>query len=182
MGEMQALLDAETVADERPRDHKAELRLWLRLLTCATLVEDEVRSRLRRAFDVTLPRFDLMAQLHKTPDGMTLSELSSRMMVSNGNLTALVERLVEAGQVERRPSPHDRRAVIVALTPDGERAFAAMAARHEGWIAQMTAALSDDEIEELMRLLGKFKASARAGILGAGQGSGDPERGVHERG
>jgi DNA-binding MarR family transcriptional regulator len=160
------MIDAETVASERPRDHKAELRLWLRLLTCTTLVEDEVRTRLRAAFDVTLPRFDLMAQLHKAPNGMTLSELSSRMMVSNGNLTALVERLAQAGQIARRPSPHDRRAVLVSLTAEGERAFAMMAARHESWIADMMAGLSETEIEQLMALLGKLKTSARGAISG----------------
>jgi DNA-binding MarR family transcriptional regulator len=164
MNDAPRIIDAETVAVERPRDHKAELRLWLRLLTCATLVEDEVRSRLRQSFDVTLPRFDLMAQLHKTPGGMTLSELSSRMMVSNGNLTALVERLAEAGQLERRPAPQDRRAVIVALTPVGERAFAQMAEQHEDWIADMLAGLSEGEIEQLMGLLGKLKHSARSAI------------------
>ncbi len=158
------IVDAETVAAERPRDHKAELRLWLRLLTCATLIEDEIRSRLRAAFDVTLPRFDLMAQLHKNPDGMTLSQLSGRMMVSNGNLTALVERLAEAGHVERRPAENDRRAVIVRLTPDGDRAFAAMAARHEDWIADLLEGLSEEEVEELMTLLAKLKASTREAI------------------
>ena len=82
-----------------PRD---ELRLWLRLLTCTNLIEGEVRRRLRERFDVTLPRFDLMAQLDKAPDGMTLSDLSRRMMVSNGNLTGLVERLVASGHLDRR--------------------------------------------------------------------------------
>ncbi len=164
MLERAPIVDAETVAAERPRDHKAELRLWLRLLTCATLIEDEIRSRLRAAFDVTLPRFDLMAQLHKNPDGMTLSQLSGRMMVSNGNLTALVERLAEAGHVERRPAENDRRAVIVRLTPDGDRAFAAMAARHEDWIADLLEGLSEEEVEELMTLLAKLKASTREAI------------------
>ena len=69
---------------------RSELRLWLRLLTCTTLIEGEVRRRLRQEFDVTLPRFDLMAQLDKAPGGMTLGELSRRMMVSNGNVTGLV--------------------------------------------------------------------------------------------
>ncbi len=103
-------LDAETKVSERPADHEAELRLWLRLLTCTTLIEGEVRSRLRDSFDVTLPRFDLMAQLDKAPNGMTLGELSQRMMVSNGNVTGLVERLVAQNLIERRPSPTDRRA------------------------------------------------------------------------
>ena len=87
------MLDSETKAVEH--DHGDELRLWLRLLTCTTLIEGAVRSRLRERFDVTLPRFDLMAQLDRAPDGMTLSDVSKRMMVSNGNVTGLVERLVE---------------------------------------------------------------------------------------
>ena len=91
------MLDSETKAVETPEDHAEELRLWLRLLTCTTLIEGEVRGRLRQRFDVTLPRFDLMAQLDKAPDGMTLSDVSKRMMVSNGNVTGLVERLVESG-------------------------------------------------------------------------------------
>ena len=83
------ILDSETKAVELPEDHGDELRLWLRLLTCTTLIEGEVRGRLRERFDVTLPRFDLMAQLDKVPEGMTLSDVSKRMMVSNGNVTGL---------------------------------------------------------------------------------------------
>ena len=98
-------LDAETKVAERPGDHEAELRLWLRLLTCTTLIECEIRQRLRAEFDVTLPRFDLMAQLDKAPNGMTLGELSQRMMVSNGNITGLVDRLTEQGLIRRRPAP-----------------------------------------------------------------------------
>src|SRR3954447_26235089 len=112
-------LDAETKVHERPDDHREELRLWLRLLTCTTLIEGEVRRRLRERFDVTLPRFDLMAQLDKASDGMTLSDLSKRMMVSNGNLSGLVDRLVASGQLDRRVSETDRRAQIVRLTAAG---------------------------------------------------------------
>jgi DNA-binding MarR family transcriptional regulator len=154
-------LDAETKVAERPADHEAELRLWLRLLTCTTLIEGEVRSRLRDNFDVTLPRFDLMAQLDKTPGGMTLGELSQRMMVSAGNVTGLAERLESLGMLERRASPNDRRAQIVSLTSEGRRAFRAMARTHENWIAEIFSDLSHDEIETLMRLLAKTKTSAR---------------------
>ena len=108
------------------------MRLWLRLLTCTTLIENEIRSRLRAEFDVTLPRFDLMAQLDKAPNGMTLGELSQRMMVSNGNVTGLVERLVSLNLVERKPAPNDRRAMIVTLTPEGRRTFRSLARTHEG--------------------------------------------------
>jgi DNA-binding MarR family transcriptional regulator len=154
-------LDAETKVAERPADHEAELRLWLRLLTCTTLIEGEIRSRLRDTFDVTLPRFDLMAQLDKAPGGMTLGELSQRMMVSAGNVTGLAERLESLGLLERRPAPNDRRAQIVSLTPEGRRTFRAMARTHENWIAEIFADLTPSDIEALMRLLAKTKASAR---------------------
>ena len=157
-------LDAETKVAERPADHEAELRLWLRLLTCTTLIEGEVRRRLREAFDVTLPRFDLMAQLDKAPNGMTLGELSKRMMVSNGNVTGLAERLVEQGLLDRRASPNDRRAQIVSLTAEGRRVFRTMARTHEDWIAQLFAGLDAAEIEQLMALLAKAKASARKAV------------------
>src|SRR3569833_1943946 len=117
------ILDSETKAVELPEDHGNELRLWLRLLTCTTLIEGEVRSRSRERFDVTLPRFDLMAQLDKAPDGMMLSDLSKRMMVSNGNLTGLVDRLVASGHVVRRAATTDRRAQMIHLTREGQGAF-----------------------------------------------------------
>ena len=154
------LIDAETRAHERPRDHKAELRLWLRLLTCTTLIEAEIRRRLRERFDTTLPRFDFMAQLDKA-GGLTLGEVSRRMMVSNGNVTGLAERLAAEGLIERRPAPKDRRAQHVSLTPAGRRLFARMAAAHANWIAELFADLAPDDIASLMTLLAKAKASAR---------------------
>jgi len=163
-------LDAETKVQERPHDHKDELRLWLRLFTCKEVIESEVRRRLRDSFDVTLPRFDLMAQLYRAPKAMTLGELSQRMMVSNGNVTGLVDRLLEQGLVSRRPSPKDRRAQLVSLTVEGRRFFRTMARANGDWIAEMLADLSADDIETLMRLLAKTKASARKAI-----GNGAPQ-------
>jgi DNA-binding MarR family transcriptional regulator len=125
------------------------------------LIESEIRRRLRERFDVTLPRFDLMAQLDKAPEGMTLSDLSKRMMVSNGNLTGLVERLVASGHLDRRTSDTDRRAQVIRLTPLGCMEFRAMAAEHEGWIASIFSALTKQEQEGLMHLLAKTKTSAR---------------------
>jgi DNA-binding MarR family transcriptional regulator len=157
-------LDAETKAVETPEDHRDELRLWLRLLTCTAMIEGEVRRRLRERFDVTLPRFDLMAQLDKAPDGMSLSDLSKRMMVSNGNLTGLVERLVASGHLDRRTSNLDRRAQIISLTRLGRAEFRIMAAEHERWIADLFGDLSKRDHEDLMSLLGKAKMSARRSV------------------
>jgi DNA-binding MarR family transcriptional regulator len=159
-------LDSETKALEMPEDHREELRLWLRLLTCSTLIEGEVRRRLRDRFDMTLPRFDLMAQLDKVPEGMTLSDLSKRMMVSNGNLTNLVDRLVASGYLERRVSETDRRVQMVNLTPVGRSEFRRIAAEHEHWIADIFGGLTEREQSDLMRLLAKTKLSARNAVMG----------------
>ena len=128
-----------------------------------------MRSRLRERFDVTLPRFDLMAQLDKVPDGMTLSDVSKRMMVSNGNVTGLVERLVESGHLDRRTSDTDRRVQVIRLTKIGRAEFRKMAAEHETWIADIFGDLPPKDVRELMRLLAKTKslgAEIRAGAGG----------------
>ena len=121
----------------------------------------KVRGRLRERFDVTLPRFDLMAQLDKVPEGMTLSDVSKRMMVSNGNVTGLVERLVESGHLDRRTSDADRRVQVIRLTKAGRAEFRKMAAEHELWIADIFGDLTPKDVRELMRLLAKTKASAQ---------------------
>jgi DNA-binding MarR family transcriptional regulator len=136
-----------------------ELRLWLRLLSLTNMIESEVRQRLRRRFGATLPRFDVMAQLARSPDGMSLSELSTRMMVSNGNVTGLVDTLVSSGHVERRTHCDDKRARIVRLTPLGRRFFAKMAAEHKSWISQLFRDVGGADLATLSRLAEKTKAS-----------------------
>jgi DNA-binding MarR family transcriptional regulator len=156
-------VDAESKVAERPHDHVLELRLWLRLLATANLVEAEIRQRLRDRFGTTLPRFDLLAQLDRVEDGLLLGELSRRMMVSNGNVTGLVERLVETGLIERSVPETDRRAVRVRLTEEGHRAFAEMAAAHAEWIGELFANLSEGDQKALWSRLGDLKTS----VLGA---------------
>ncbi|MGG5817927.1 MarR family winged helix-turn-helix transcriptional regulator [Falsiroseomonas sp. HW251] len=157
-------VDAETALAHAPPGHKDELRLWLRLLTCTTLIEGEIRTRLRRDFDTTLPRFDLMAALDRARDGMTLGEISRRMMVSNGNVTGLAARLEAEGLVERRAQPGDRRVQLLRLTPKGRREFARQSAAHESWIAELLDGLAETESTTLFRLLGRAKASVRAAL------------------
>lgn len=157
-----AWVDSETKLAEAPGDHSSELHLWLRLLTCTTLIESEVRRRLREEFDFTLPRFDLLAQLEKAKDGLVLGEISRRMMVSAGNITALVERLVEDGYITRAPSPSDKRVQIIKLTSRGHREFAKMAARHGEWIGGLFSGLGEKDAEMLMTCLARLKTSVRA--------------------
>lgn len=160
------ILDFETKAAETPDDHGDELRLWLRLLTCTTLIEGEVRRRLRERFGVTLPKFDLMAQLDKTPEGMTLSALSKRMMVSNGNVTGLVERMFQSGHIDRRTSDSDARAQVIRLTRRGRTEFRKMAAEHKNWIAELFAELNQIDLADLMKGLAKMKSSAQKAVKG----------------
>jgi DNA-binding MarR family transcriptional regulator len=157
-------LDAETALAHAPPGHKDELRLWLRLLTCTTLIEGEVRTRLRRDFDTTLPRFDLMAALDRAQGGMTLGEISRRMMVSNGNVTGLAARLEAEGLVERRARPGDRRAQLLRLTPKGRREFARQSVAHEAWIAELLGGVTEAERAALFRLLGQAKLSVRGAL------------------
>jgi DNA-binding MarR family transcriptional regulator len=138
-------------------DHLS-LRAWLRLLACTNLIEGRARKNLRGDFDTTLPRFDLMAQLERSPGGLRMSEISRRMMVTGGNITRITDQLADEGLVAREPSPRDRRSVTVRLTSAGRRAFAAMAERHERWVIEMFSALSHKERLQLYALLAKLKA------------------------
>ncbi|WOP15967.1 MarR family winged helix-turn-helix transcriptional regulator [Ottowia sp. SB7-C50] len=139
-------------------EHPDELRLWLRLLTCTQLIEKQVRTDLREQFDTTLPRFDLMAQLERVPEGMRMNELSRRMMVTGGNITGITDQLEAEGLVERAEVAGDRRAYRVRLTSKGRQQFNAMAHAHDAWIMGAFAALNPRDIQTLHTLLGKVKA------------------------
>lgn len=148
------ILDLETRAQKG--DHQA-LRLWLRLLSCTVRIENKIRLRLRRDFNTTLPRFDLMAQLERSSGGLRMSELSKRLMVSGGNVTGITDQLEREGLVARTPCPGDRRAFTVKLTETGLKRFREMAAGHELWIIDMLGGLTRDEKQTMITKLGKVK-------------------------
>ncbi|WP_431047737.1 MarR family winged helix-turn-helix transcriptional regulator [Roseateles sp. L2-2] len=137
-------------------DHQA-LRVWLRLLACTTRIEDQIRQRLRNDFGTTLPRFDLLAQLERSPDGLTMRELSQRLMVTGGNVTGITDQLEAEGHVVREPHPSDRRSVTVRLTPAGRRQFKRMAATHEGWIVELLAGWPPEQKTQVYELLAGLK-------------------------
>lgn len=140
---------------------KPELRLWLRMLSTTKLISQEIRRRLRIEYGATLPQFDLLAQLYRERDGLRLGELSRRTMVTNGNVTGLVERLEADGLVLRETPDGDRRVTVARLTPKGETLFADMAASHEGWLRDMMADVSPELIQSMLREIGAVKSSAR---------------------
>ena len=150
-------MDREFIA--RRGDHSA-LRIWLRLLTCTQLIERRVRSALREEFGTTLPRFDLMAQLERHREGLKMNELSRLLMVTGGNITAIVDQLEKEGQVERLDDSADRRAFRIRLTRAGEKSFTEMARAHEEWVVELLAGLTRKEHDELLKLLAKLKQHA----------------------
>jgi DNA-binding MarR family transcriptional regulator len=152
--EDEAVLD---LASRLTQDHHQSLKLWLRMLSCTVRIENEIRSRMRATFDITLPRFDLMAQLERHPDGLRMGELSKRMMVTGGNITGITDQLEQEKLVERMPDPKDRRVYTVKLTEAGRRAFARMAQVHEGWIAELLQDMTPDDKAQLIGLLSQMK-------------------------
>ena len=149
-------VDAETRVHD---DHHLSLRLWLRILSCTNQIESRIRQNLQAKFETTLPRFDLMAQLERAPDGLKMSELSQRMMVTGGNVTGITDGLAKEGLVVREVGAADRRVFRVKLTSDGQRQFRRMAAEHEQWIIDLFAPMSQRQKKQLVELLGEFKAS-----------------------
>jgi DNA-binding MarR family transcriptional regulator len=137
-------------------DH-AVLRLWLRMLASTTQIEAEIRRRLRENFDISLARFDYMAQLYRYREGLKMRVLSRYLMVTGGNVTGLTDELEREGVVQRSPSPEDRRAWIVSLTPKGRRGFEAMAKAHEEWLLELFAGLDEKAVQQLYSQLGALR-------------------------
>lgn len=139
-----------------------DLRVWLRLLSCSTVIEKRVRRRFISQFDTTLPRFDVMATLARHPDGISMGELSRALLVSNGNVTALIRQLEADGLATSRAAPEDRRSLVVALTERGNRHFAELADAHREWIGRMFAGMSQEDQGALYALLATLKRSIAA--------------------
>jgi DNA-binding MarR family transcriptional regulator len=136
---------------------KQRLRLWIRLLRATRAIEAELRERLRVQFSMTLPQFDVMAALARNEDGMTMTNLSRALMVSNGNVTGIIDRLAAENYVVRQAPAEDRRSFIVRLTAKGATRFDTVAAAHEEWVNKL---LSDFGAEEMESLISHFDGLA----------------------
>lgn len=146
---------------------KQRLRLWIRLLRTARAIEAELRERLRVEFATTLPQFDVMAALARKNTGMTMTELSRFLMVSNGNVTGIIDRLVADKRVLRKAPAEDRRAFIVRLTPKGAAQFAHIAKAHESWVDKLLAEFGSAETDAMIRHLDGLASRIRNGGLRA---------------
>lgn len=155
-----------TALEPRPGgdDGKDRLRLWIRLLRVSRLIEADLRDKLKTEFDTTLPRFDVMAALYRSPEGMLMSDLSRFLLVSNGNVTGIVDRLVQEGLVVRAQREGDRRTSIVSLTGSGRATFARMAEAHQGWVDTALKSIGGEEARRLAGVLKSFRSNWEAGL------------------
>jgi DNA-binding MarR family transcriptional regulator len=154
-----ALLGAQNLGLEgrvAANDHQA-LKVWLRLLSCSTQIETEIKKRLRQDFGMSLARFDYLAQLQRHPGGLSMSALSRFLMVTGGNVTGLTDELVKDGLVERVESTLDRRSYLVRLTRKGSKIFTAVAAVHESWVVEMFGGMGPAQNTQLLALLGRLR-------------------------
>jgi len=140
-----------------------EIRIWLRMLACANRIEAALQRRIVAAYDITLARFDLLAQLERGGGALTMTEASRRMMVTNGAVTGLVDRLAKDGFVAREPHSEDRRTTLIRLTDEGRARFLAMARAHEGWTVALLAGLAADEKTQLLANLDALKRALDLG-------------------
>ncbi len=138
---------------------RLDVRVWLRLLSCSTVIEKTLRRQFIEHHDTTLPRFDVLATLERHPDGIAMGELSRTLLVSNGNVTGLVRQLESSNLVVTRPAPDDRRSSIVALTETGRVHFAELAAAHHRLIGELLGGVGEEELKALYRLLATVKTS-----------------------
>ena len=145
---------SKKVLDGASAASKARLRVWLRVLKVSRLIERELRERLHAEFDTTLPRFDVMAALYRAEKGLNMSELSSVLRVSNGNVTGIVDRLVADRLIVRVPVEDDRRAMIVRLTAKGRAHFSELAKAHEDWVNDLLKSVDVDAADALIVQLG----------------------------
>lgn len=136
---------------------KRRLKMWIRLLGVTRVGENHLREFLRINHGTTLPRFDVMAALFRSKEPVTMSALSRMLLVSNGNATAVVDRLETDGLVRRIPSENDRRTIHVALTEAGRKRFEQLAAEHEREVNALYSNLSEEDIDTLTSILKRMR-------------------------
>ena len=149
-------MTVQPLPDSDPDGAKLRTRFWLTLLRATRSIENRIRDELRLSAGTTLPRFDVLAALYRNPAGLTMSELSKSLMVSNGNVTGIIERLVQEEFVIRKKLIHDRRSNIVRLTDKGWTSFRELAAQHDAWTETIFEDLSNEEIETVMKVMKKI--------------------------
>ncbi|MFC3630907.1 MarR family winged helix-turn-helix transcriptional regulator [Paracoccus angustae] len=154
-------MDTAPYAQADTASARQRLRLWLQMLKAVRYVENDLRERLRQGYDMTLPRFDVLAALLAAPEGLRMTELSQQLMVSNGNVTGIVDRLVADGLAERETMESDRRAFRVRISERGAQLMREMTARHLEWINELFAGVTEADAARGISIMLDIRHKAR---------------------
>jgi DNA-binding MarR family transcriptional regulator len=142
----------ETVVASLPAtDHR--MRAWLAMVGCFTSVERSLRRHFNHVFRSSLPRYDVLMALVHFPDGLTMGQLASKLMVSKGNMTGVVRRLQQNNCVRQASSRHDRRVRVVTLTSKGRTLWEQMHGEYRSVIEDVLSQLSKTESRLLTQSL-----------------------------
>ena len=144
----------------RTRD---SVRTHLRIATCYNLLMREARQRIATRWALTLPQFDVLAELARADaGGFTFVELSRLLLVTSGNLTGIVDRLEQQKLVLRRPDARDRRVIRVALSDKGRRVTAEVLPAHAADIEEILSFMPRVALVQLSDLLGRLRDGLHA--------------------
>ena len=151
------MLDSKTV----PRAEASEPhRVWFRFMRLHQRMLLQKTARIRE-LGLSIPQFDLLSTLSEG-EGISQSELADRLYVTKGNVSGLVDRLVQAGLVERRAIAGDRRSYAMHLTPEGRRLAEAGIAAQRDFVASTLGKLEANDLAQLDRLVLLWRDHARA--------------------
>jgi DNA-binding MarR family transcriptional regulator len=142
---------------------RESMRTHLRIATCYNLLMREARQTIAQRWQLTLPQFDVLAELARADaGGFTFVELSRLLLVTSGNLTGIVDRLQEQRLVERRPDAKDRRVIRVALTEKGRRVTDEVLPAHAADIEEILSFMPRTALTQLSELLGRLRDGLHA--------------------
>jgi DNA-binding MarR family transcriptional regulator len=154
-------------AKPAPGRTREAVRAHLRIATCYNLLMREARHRVVTRWSLTLPQFDVLAELARADTGgFTFVELSRLLLVTSGNLTGIVDRLEDQRLVERRPDGKDGRVIRVALTEKGRRVTTHMLPAHAADIDEILSFMPQSALTELNGLLGRLRDGLHARAAG----------------
>jgi DNA-binding MarR family transcriptional regulator len=148
------------------------LRVWFRFIRLHRRVSTAMAGELRE-LGLSIPQFDLLSTLTER-EGLTQQELAARLYVTKGNVSGLVDRLVEAGLVERRPIAGDRRSHALYLTTRGRELAEQGLAAQQAYVGRTLGRLPHSDLAELDRIVRAWRDEARTSGVPPGDGILDP--------
>ncbi|MCJ2131968.1 MarR family winged helix-turn-helix transcriptional regulator [Methylobacterium sp. E-045] len=136
------------------------LRVWFRFIRLNRRVTAAMTAELR-GLGLSIPQFDVLSTLTER-EGLTQQDLAARLYVTKGNVSGLIDRLVQAGFVERHAIPGDRRSHALRLTPAGTEIAARGIAAQKAYVARTLGTLPAHDIAAFEHLVLKWRDVARA--------------------